>query len=414
MRSKRNKRFHPPQFRMRGCLSTASILAQVCLCPPSLLFSAQDLESENPVDAQALSRRFSDGAATPSDRMLALQEMTELSADLRRRTLLDALPKVDAEFAVSAARVLLNEHYFDEQVNGVLREACTSWDTLHRSMLVWDLIYVGKPEIFDGIVKDLLRDAISEHGKPGADIDSIERLVGGASEFFCRVGNCQNSDLILDALKAFPGSRVSWLVAARGCFLDDAGRSLAVSIYQDEEQPIRTRMAAAAAVAHMNEAARVFVFGQISAFLREYDAATLEHSLKGMRSGNREAIRNYAAFRERYRSLEVLAVLDSEEARRIVFDEIGNATPIIEDGLRLIAAVRWPEELLDWAERGGQEGLDNRILALIAVEHEGLMDRCLRLGDPNKIQKAMDELRELGVASFSLFRTDGKSIWGGG
>ncbi len=337
-------------------------------------------------------------SASPLRRYEALETLLRrLESTKRVGVFYQVLEQPDRDFAVFGARMLLRESTLTPELVSRISEAARTWTGTEWRSLIEVLFEVEDSSKVRLIANTVLLNALNRIDRGTARTDTeLHAAAGEAFQFVCMDATSCPRHLVERMLRTLPESHRVWLALACRGGVQKKDIPLAASIYQDEDLPLRTRHAAAAAVASWDPAAKQYLSHSLDIYFQEMGSYPLLEDTRRMYESD-DAARRFKVFRERIPVIDVLLCLNEPMAREIVFSQIGEQNEAVHEKLVNVAARRWPVKTLELAESGDVPGVGDAVLAMIAENRPELEARCRSAGDAQRVEDFQAKLGKNGL-----------------
>jgi hypothetical protein len=207
--------------------------------------------------------------------------------------------------------------------------------------------------------------------------------------------------MLLDLATLRPKASSVWMAAAHAGAMDPARARLAISVYKDSTAPLGARVAAATALESVDPAATAFAVNEIEAFLLRFadrDAGSMVAAATQLKAGSRSK-EDLKYFWFNSHILIALRILKAPAAEQLTFRYLTARHESIRNFCGVVAALRWPERLLQ-AGQGTFSGRDYaNLMAIVALKHPSLTSVSSRV-TPKQMEEAKIEVTNTGVAVF--------------
>ncbi len=205
---------------------------------------------------------------------------------------------------------------------------------------------------FQVIPRTLLQDA-SHNAGTSALAGFSAGVLGRASLVLAKTGNPTDLQMIQSVAHLRPKSWGIWMALAYGDGMNASLAALAETVYQDTSADVPLRVAAATALEAFDAKAGAYAIAQIQSYLAQFgsqDALTMVRAANratapGTHSPAPEALQ-LATFTNNMYILSSLLVLKSDSARQLTLQQLTVKNQVIRMFCGIVAARRWPADLL--------------------------------------------------------------------
>lgn len=359
-------------------------------------------------EVSELARTIADRAVSSHDRLQAYYALLDRDGPERREGLIDVLRKADEAYAVMAATTLIDQGDESVTLQEVLRERIIEWPTFQGGALR-AIDNVGRPKSLLCIPRAILQELV-RRGRPAARQGESMTSVDVAAKLLATSGEVEDRELFRRAVHVDPSSHGLWFGLARGGQLETEEVEFAQSVMRGDSYALLSRVAAATALAFEDARAKQFVVEQLRQFLQEFAPKNILLHVMVRRYVDAPVAQGEMDEMLRYRRdvgiLQALLFLDEVTAKALTFDYLRSTDVGIRMTLGLVAAKRWPEELLG-VERGtfpeGEPGEFDRLLAAIVFYHPNLRTQSIAKGSEEEIKRWLEYIQKGTVAVVNSF-----------
>jgi len=358
-------------------------------------------------DSRDISGIVLDTGKPESVRMAAFEELCALESPEQRVQGLVRIASAkpfDRLFANTAARMLLeNPDAEDSIIRTIARDVSLSWDDTAQAAILMD-VSPRNPHIYE-LARTILAARISEAIDPASKHTS-----SGAISYavLLLAGSRIDEDLVLDSVREFPEVAQVWLALSKSPTIPAKLVSQGQNLVNDKLQSRNLCVAVATGIASKDPNAAAFAEQAVRKYLEE----NAHRSMDEIFSENKG---DYAPFVMFMRSLDVLSVvafLNDGTAKDLVFDYVNCKNEVIGEIMGVIAAERWPSELLAMYKPRNDE-YSAQVLAAVLFYHPELENQAERIARKNNIAQYAQKLaftKEHGLIGTIDWVTRGISI----
>ena len=300
-----------------------------------------------------------------AERLSVYEELTSRNLAERTEAFRALTESADETMAAMAARSLLQDRNPDSAKLISLR--ITKWSEPNQLAVLQELQNIGVDDSLIQIPRAVLRETTSRKNpdkKAAAQLTPLDV----AAVLLANSSVGADRALLSTAVHANPYSRGLWLAIAAQDTIEPGDLELADSIYKNQEVSELTRVAAATALATKSEQAAAFVVDQISSFLLRFSNQSLEVMVADAFS-SKEAKENVVYYRQHLRLLGMLRFLRTPSSELITLKYLNAQNQEIRMTLGLVAAMRWPDRLLDNPESAFSSAEYESLLIAVSVLH---------------------------------------------
>jgi hypothetical protein len=227
--------------------------------------------------------------------------------------------------------------------------------------------------------------------------------LGEAALLLSNSGATTDRQLLLQLVQQAPQSPGAWLAIAHAGNLDAPRALLASDVYQDEHGYILARVAAASALEPHDPKAASFALSQIEAFFTRYEHHDIAYSIGAAmqsKDGRGPEADDFIYWMKHFSMLKSLMVLKGNSVAPLVMRQLRSVSPPVRNVCAAVAALRWPDQLL----QAGQGLFDDReyaaLLAAIAIRYPERAGLVQGRTTPSRFSEATHQLDTLGAAAF--------------
>jgi len=190
------------------------------------------------------------------------------------------------------------------------------------------------------------------------------------------------------------------MAVANAGITDASTLTVGSGVYQDSSVSDPVRVAAATALAPANSDALTFASKKLSSFVDRFadiDVMSLVGAAynKSGRGGD-----EYAAFRDQIHMLGSLFFLRADQSKDVTMQALHRKNESIRTYCAVLAALRWPDELLAAGQSGLPDELYANLMALIAVRHPRLSTAASVKLRSDQIASATKRIQDGGLSVF--------------
>lgn len=198
---------------------------------------------------------------------------------------------------------------------------------------------------------------------------------GVAALLLANTADAGDRDLVGNVVKLRPNDAGLWLfIAKRGIANVDEAK-LARSVMQDNQIQPRVRVAAGAALAPYDIAAKTYVIDTLTSFLRDFAPQRAEDIIgrlmtqPPLKPDESQIVPKTPGLG----SLGTLEFLQGPDAERLTFEFVDSENLLVRRALGAVAAIRWPDRLLNLNPIHSEERVN--LLAALSIVHPELLPR---------------------------------------
>jgi hypothetical protein len=227
--------------------------------------------------------------------------------------------------------------------------------------------------------------------------------VGSAALLLEIFGTRSDRDMLPRLVARYPWSAGSWLALADSGVVTPEVARLGSATYQDQNVNLLARVAAASALESVDGRAAEFAVSQLQIFLTR-----LEHEgLPGMlaqvyqpQPAGKE-FDDWAYWNKNATILRTLMVLRGSAVAPMVLKNLASANDHIRIVCAAIAAIRWPEQLLQASQGQFSDREYAGLMAAVAIRHPELAGRAQGRTTPAQFEDAMAQIGKSGASGIS-------------
>jgi hypothetical protein len=215
----------------------------------------------------------------------------------------------------------------------------------------------------------------------------------------------EDRGLLWQAVQMNPTLDGCWFALARAGRLECAEAELARMVMENDSLALVARVAAATALASADSTAKRFVVEHIRQFLHTFWQSNINFEVLARRYMDEEVQQAEIDAMLRYQReidiLQALLFLDDTSAKPLTFNYLRSSDVGIRMTLGLVAAKRWPSDLLALDPQTfpeGESGELNRLLAAVTFYHPNLETQALAKGSKDEIERWLEYIRNGTVA----------------
>lgn len=316
-------------------------------CPRVLAQTHPAAEASGPVISidEAVARACDDGL-TVFDRFAALNVVVSHSDQKSLLGLRSIVAAAHQDIAVVAARSLLASDGGD--VGALIASRVGNWSDQNQRVILETLLQtprlpLKKPGLLD-IPRRILKDLVASRQSPRPTGQEVAGFaVDHAAVLLVTLGpTAEDRGLLRNAVEIMPESQGLWLAMARMGGVMQSQHEVARRVYSDASLSRPVRVAAAIAVAPQDEQADQLAFTLISEFLGQAE------SIDSLFSSPAE-VRERGGLQHFLKGLSMIGAIrfwHTSSAKKAAIQCVGSGNQEIRSLALLLAAERWPEELL--------------------------------------------------------------------
>ena len=379
----------------------------LCAC----VRGGQDQQS-GPIDFKAagveeLRKIIADASVLSGDRLQAYQALLDRDGPQRRSGLMDVLRSADEHYAAMAGAALIQDGDESVTLQEVLQERIVQGSTF-QGQILYAIDVVGRPKRLLGVPRALLREMLRRGRPVPYEEETTRTALNVSAKLLATSSEVQDRELFCQAVQVDPSLHGLWFALARGGRLDPVEAELARSVMRDDSYMPLVRVAAGTALAIDDTSAKQFVVEQILHFLQEFWQTNTVFDLLARRYSDQPVSQREMDLMLRYRRdvgvLQALLFLDDTTAKPLTLDYLRSTDVGIRMTLGMVAAKRWPEELLGLERHTfpeGEPGEFDRLLAAIVFYHPRLRAQAIAKGSKEEIERWLADVRKSTIAALS-------------
>ncbi len=395
-----------PTCLMR-CVAKALLGAGVAVLLATTHAAAQDArrdpEATSSMKSSDLVRLVCNEQTPMETRAAALAALLDRAPDERTQALSEVITKADEDFAATAARAALYGRICD--VSQAVVKRPSGWSPRNQVTLVEPLFNDPKilrdlPSVLE-IPRQIVGDVLAG-GRPG-QVPQEDQFLGTATDQAALIlgtasQNPADQKLLQAALAKEAHSRGLWLARAWIGGLTDAEASLAKKVYSDASLPVPVRVAAAVAAAPKDPDADALVRSSVADLLAKFgDTESAEALLSQMSSDNPQVVgQRFLDLMNRLSVVGSLRFLKTQSASDLTFSALKVANKDIRRIAAMVAAVRWPERLIQEAPKDLLAEPNSDCAALIVSRRPDLKGEVTKRVPSSELAAASKRLHERG------------------
>jgi len=300
-----------------------------------------------------------------AERLAAYEELTSRSSAEKTEAFRALTESADETMAAMAARSLLQDRNPDSAK--VISARIFKWSEPNQIAVLQELQNIGLDDSLIQIPREVVRETLSQKNSDNKPAGALTAL-DVAAILLAKSSSASDRSMLAAAVRTHPQSRGLWLAIAAQDTIESRELELADTVYKNTEVPELTRVAAATALAAKSEEAAAFVINQISSFLSRFSNQSLEVMVAEAFS-NKEARENVIFYRQHLRLLGMLQFLRIPSSEEITFKYLSAQNQEIRMTLGLVAAMRWPDRLLDGNDGAFSNSEFESLLVAVTVLH---------------------------------------------
>jgi hypothetical protein len=258
------------------------------------------------------------------------------------------------------------------------------------------------------IPRTLLRNAVNGTKVSGSALRSADPL-GSACLVLASTGNVSDLQMIQNAARLQPKSWGVWMALAYGGAMNASLVPLAEGVYQDVSAALPLRIAAATALEPFDTKAADYAVNQLQSFLAEFSG---QDALVAARDAFRASVpgtgvpglsaAQHADFKKNLYMLSALLVLKSESIHQLTLQSLGVKNQVIRMLCGIVAARRWPNDLLK-AGRGLFTDYEYaKLAAVVAIYRPEQASAAAAVIPGDKFAAAKSRIVEAGLGTVLL------------
>jgi hypothetical protein len=324
------------------------------------------------------------------------QVLNALPAGQRKQIFQQVIPGANTALASTVANWAVMEN--DADLAPLIASHISAWNNQDQSTILSNLAV--QRDTWMEVPRGLVQAAINS-GKTVQPNDTPSDPVGKAAIILARSGTTADRQMVLALAQYRPKSWGTWMAIAYAGAMDSSRAALASPVYKDTTVPTAVRAAAATALQTIDSQAAAFAVSQAQAFLVRFadqDVAQIISLGSKARAGE-PAYQANSDFVNNFHQLAVLLVLKDSAAHQMVFQFLNARNQFISRLCYLVAAVRWPQELL----KLGQGTLSNKeypdLLAIIVMYNPDQSAAAAAQTTPDSMAKAKAHVAKVGLAA---------------
>jgi len=220
--------------------------------------------------------------------------------------------------------------------------------------------------------------------------------IGSSAILIAGTGDAEDRLLVRKFASMRPNSWAAWTAVARAGVVDPATLQLARRVQRDESNWDPVRVAAAVALANVDENAAKLALAGVSAFFDEYAGVGMQ-SLIVSAYTNPRSDNKALSMQLRFHTLTALYLLKDNAAKHLTLECMHFNNEFISGYCGLVAALRWPDEALKAGQGATPDNEYANRLALIAERHPNLETAASMKLTPDRLAAARKRVREIGL-----------------
>lgn len=344
-------------------------------------------ELENP---QALLAILLDSSKPGWERRQTFEAVHKLPAEEKEKVFLGVISSEEEGMAVEGAVLAIHTGVHTENVVRRIRERFRHWKVASRSHVIQRVVDVGSPEPLMPILLDGLRLAERDTGT-GGESELITAAINSGAFALAKSSNPEDAELLRSLIRAHPEAHIGWLVLRKMKAVDTDLRALAQTVYSNQQFGLLARVAAAAAVQDVDEAAAQTALSLARQYLEQFCQATAGEYFPPDHE-NRAAIVRAMQMSDNMPVVILLHFFDGVPGRDLVMEYLACRNELIRELIRIVAAKSWPTELVNRLE---ELPVIERVTAFAWIRH---FDPTVRFPDEMGVSEEALETAEKGVA----------------
>jgi hypothetical protein len=309
-----------------------------------------------------------------------------------------ASPREDLACSLAAYGILQGDAGLVETVSSRIAD----WSADCQSGILGDV--TDKRPVLIEIPRSLAAAAIT--GSPirqSGDKDRPPDPVGSAALLLGIFGTSSDRDMLPKLAGRYPWSAGSWLALADVGIITPELTQLGSATYQDDHINLLARVAAASALESVDGRAGEFAISQLQTYLTR-----LEH--EGVAEMLPQVFQPHPAGKEfddwmymsKYATiLRALMVLKSSTVGPMVLKNLASANDHIRIVCGTVAAIRWPEQLLQASQGLFSDREYAGLMAAVAIRHPELTSRAQGRTTPSQFEDAKAQIGKSGTRGIS-------------
>ena len=324
------------------------------------------------------------------------QVLKTLPASQRKQVFQQVIAGNNNALASSIANWAVIEN--DMDLAHLIASRIASWSAQDQSAILGNLAM--KRDAWMEVPRQLVQAAVNA-GRVAQPSDSPNEPVGKAAIILAKSGTPADREMILNLAQLRPYSWGIWMAIAYVGAMDAPRVASASPVYKDNTAPASVRAAAAAALESFDPQAAAFAVSQARTFLAKFSDqdAGLIISLGSKAKPGDSAYQSEADFVTNIHQLAVLLVLKDRAAQQLAFQYVNARNQFISRLCYLIAAVRWPQDLMKLGQGtlSAQEYAD--LLAIMAMYNPDQAAAAASHVTPDSMAKAKVHVGKVGLAA---------------
>lgn len=342
-------------------------------------------QSRTIMDHQQVFRRLN--ALNPADRKSALEQLIGSPND---------------DVAAEAARVAVTEHDLDSAP--LVAAHIVNWRPTPQLGVLQALVPLE--DAFQQIPRRLVNSILegvqrSEQSSPFSD------PAGAAALLLARKPDQADRQMLLALAKVRSRSWGVWMAIANARAMDVARVELATRVYTDPAVASPTRVAAAVALEPFDNRATGFAVAQVQSFLEKFGNNDMGQMLVDAHQKASDALADgqvplsgYAELRTTFHLLSAMLVLKAEAAHELTFGFLKATNGEIRIHCGIVAALRWPDELVRSGQGLFSDSEYANLMALVVKRHPNQSEAASVRITPARMAAASSRIDLLGLGVF--------------
>ena len=300
----------------------------------------------------------------------------------------------------------------DAGLAGTIGSHIVTWSAGCQSGVLGSVMN-ARPVLLE-IPRALVREALT--GDQIVQVDGGDQpvdAVGIAALLLENFGSGSDREMLAQLVGRQPWSTGSWLALADAGMTTPELAQVGSATYQDQHINLLTRVAAASALEPLDSRAAEFAFSQLQSFLtrlqHEGAAEMLPQVFQPNPAG--KEFDDWAYWTKYATILRTLMVLKGSAVGPLVLKNLGSANEHIRVVCATVAAIRWPEQLLQTNQGLFSDREYAGLMAAVAIRHPELAGRAQGRTTPSQFEDAKAQIAKSGTWGISPFAGTLQVFW---
>jgi hypothetical protein len=300
----------------------------------------------------------------------------------------------------------------DAGLAGAIASQIVGWSAGSQSGVLGSVINT-RPIMLE-IPRALVQAALS--GDQSAHVDGGDPpvdAVGLAALLLETFGSGSDRNMLSKLVVRQPGSTGLWLALADAGVTTPELTQLGSATYQDQHINLLARVAAASALEPVDGRAAEFAFSQLQLFLtrlqHEGAAEMLPQVFQPNAAG--KEVDDFVYWSKYATILRTLMVLKGSAIGPLVLKNLDSANEHIRIVCAAVAAIRWPEQLLQISQGRFSDREYAGLMAAVAIRHPELASRAQGRTTPTQFEDAKAQIAKSGTFAISPFAGTLQVFW---